>query len=175
MFKAKYNAISVLANSTNDNPLHIAALRNRFAFISEYLKAESDENTMSQVTEPSITQTNKFQQTPLFSAVLMDNVKCLEALLQSPHAKFNTVDYEGNSVLHYCARQNNIESLRFILKSNRFKDTLFIANNVGELPLHMAAKKGNIEVFKLILAKFYDGSYSRLFIFNFEGDFFIPF
>jgi len=48
-----------------------------------------------------------------------------------------------------------------MLKSNKFNETLFIANNVGELPLHMASKKGNIEVFKLILTKFYDGTLKK--------------
>ena len=89
----------------------------------------------------------------------MDNIKCVEALLnlQETNKINDQIDQEGNSLIHLCAKFNKIESLRYLLKMNNYLDIIFIVNNSGELPLHSAAKNGNIEIFKLILAKFYDG------------------
>lgn len=116
---------------------------------------------------PCIKKKNNFSQTPLFSAISLDNVKCVEALVQSPDIELNAVDNEGNTCIHLCARFNNVESLRYLLKMSKFLDVIFVANNSRELPLHVAAKNGNLEVFKLILGKFYDGLSIFLSIFLF--------
>ncbi len=88
----------------------------------------------------------------------MDNIKCVEALLQHSPNMTTQMDSDGNSIIHTCAKFNNVEILRYFLKLPSFLDTIFIQNGSKELPLHVAAKNGHIEILKLILAKFYDGS-----------------
>ena len=92
----------------------------------------------------------------------MGNIKCVEALLTSSDIKYDTTDVEGNSIVHLCAKINNVEALIFLLKSNHFLVNLFNENDFKELPLHIAAKYGNIEIFKLIIDKFYDGRFNKI-------------
>lgn len=155
--------MSFSSNSNNQNPLHIAALKNRFAFIIEFLKIESafieEQKELGIEVTPCIRQLNDRNQTPLFSAVTMGNIKCVEALLSSTDIKYDTTDIEGNSIIHLCAKINNVEALIFLLKTSHFLVNLFNENESNELPLHIAAKHGNIDIFKLIIQKFYDGKF----------------
>lgn len=144
----------------------MAAAKNRFEFINTFLKLEKEntENTDSYI--PCALQTNDDFHTPLIVAVQNDRLKCVEALLKSKETEQSqlfAMDREGNTIVHMCARQNLVEVLRqLLLKHAKVLDTIFIPNNVKELPLHIAASLGNIEIFKLILSRFLDGPLSNL-------------
>ena len=160
----KYNAVGFTPNDMNDNPLHIAAMKNRHTFIAKFIELEKEFITKQKdngVTEiPCVVKLNKKSNTPLFSAVLGDNVKCVEMLLKSDDLKVNTIDIDdGNSIVHVCAKYNNVESLRYLLKYKKFLETLYIENEQRESPLHIAAKLGNLGIFQLIMAKFNDGRF----------------
>jgi ankyrin repeat protein len=162
----KYKAVSLGLNSKNENPLHIAATKNRFQFIEKFLKYEK--SFLSEMTDKGVDLTPCVQQfdcnmhTPLFSALIMDNLKSLEIFANCDEVDSNATDKDGNTVIHVCAQFNNVESLRYLLKNSAFVETIFLKNNLQETPLHVAGRHGNIEIFKLILEKFYDGKHFLL-------------
>lgn len=160
--KIKYNAVGFTPNDLSDNPLHIAAMKNRHGFIARFLELEKDyiekQKDLNVNEIPCVTKMNKKSHTPLFSAVLGDNVECVKMLLKSDDLKINTIDIDdGNSIVHVCAKYNNVESLRYLLKHKKFLKTLYIENDYRESPLHIAAQLGNLGIFQLIIAKFNDG------------------
>jgi ankyrin repeat protein len=154
--------VAYTGNSSINNPLHLAAAKNRSAFITAFLELEKEEveSDARKSYIPCVMQTNENYLTPLFLAVLNDHVKCVEALLKSSDeiSQLDVVDRDGNSVIHICAKNNSVEILRhLIMKHPSVLDSIFIVNNAKELPLHIAASLGHIEIFKLILQKFIDG------------------
>lgn len=96
--------------------------------------------------------------TPLFSALLLDHVQSVEVLSNDPDIDHDFQDKIGNSAFHICAEYNNTESLSLMIKNPEFIDNIFMVNKEKETPLHVAARNGNIEVLKIFLGKFYDGT-----------------
>ena len=87
----------------------------------------------------------------------MDHLQSVEVLAADKDCDYLFQDKEGNSAFHLCARYNNTESLRFLLKLPMFINNIFLINKQGETPLHVSGLFGNIEIYKMILGKFYDG------------------
>ena len=158
---SKYKAISTTPNIKNENPLHLAAAKNRFAFIEKFMKYEN--SYMAEMADkgvdivPCVKQRNELSYTPLFTALLADHMKSIELLSASDDVECEATDKAGNSLFHICAQLNSVEPLRLLLKNSKFIQTIFIKNDFQETPLHFAGKTGNIDIFKLILGKFYDG------------------
>ena len=156
-----YKAISMTPNFKHENPLHLAAAKNRFAFIERFMKYEN--SYMAEMADkgvdsvPCVKQKNELFYTPLFTAILADHIKSIELLSASDDVEYDATDKDGNSLFHICAQLNSVEPLRLLLKHSKFIQTIFIKNDFQETPLHVAGKTGNIDIFKLILGKFYDG------------------
>lgn len=160
----KLKLVRCSPNSKNETPLHIAAQKNRFAFITKFLKYDKEHHDEMNEPEdnnddkPCIQRLNNNGYPPLFSALLMDHLHSVQVLAQDPDIDYTFQDKNGDSAFHICAQFNNSESLRYMLKNPNFIDNIFLLNKNDETPLHLAGKFGNIEIFKIILAKFYDGT-----------------
>ncbi len=160
----KYKAVRYEPNTkANSNPLHLAAEKNRFEFIKRFLKEErnyiTDLDDSGVEILPCIKQVNKNGHTPLFVALFQDNVKSVEYLAADENCDSGAQDPDGDSIFHVCAQYNNVESLRFLLKNPQFSNTIFIKNKKLQTPLHIAATNGSIDIMKMIIAKFYDGTF----------------
>ncbi len=144
--------------------MHLAASKNKPEFIAKFLKLEADyisKNESDTDLIPCVRKRNKSGQTPLFSAVDVDNEKCVEALLKSKDIEKYSLNAEGDSIVHVCAKLNNVESLRYLLKNEKFFDLPFIQNPAKETSLHIAAKLGNLEIIKLIMEVLNKGKFNQ--------------
>jgi len=159
---SKYKAIRYASNAKNYNPLHVAAEKNRFDFIKKFLKEEwnyiTDLDDSGVDIVPCIKQVNKNGHTPLFVALFNDNIKSVEYLAADENCDSTTQDPDGDTIFHVCAQYNNVESLRFLLKNSHYINTMFIRNKKQQTPLHIAATNGSIDIMKMIIDKFYDGT-----------------
>ena len=162
----KYKAMSFKPNIESDYPLHIAALNNRPQFITTFIAYEKEyfeslEGIQNLV--PGVRCLNKEKQTPLYTAIINSNLKCVEILVNIEHVELNFRDMSGSSIYHICALYNNIEALRYLLtrKNKKFAEPLYIKDNNDETPVHIACKLGFLEVVKLILTKFLEGFASK--------------
>ena len=63
--------------------------------------------------------------------------------------KINAVDGSGNMMLHYAARQNNVELIEILLAEGA---DINAVNMMGQNSLQIAAEFGNNEAFKILLA-----------------------
>ncbi len=100
---------------------------------------------------PCVRERNNSGQTPLFSAVDVNSEKSVEALLNSTDIEEYCVNSEGDTIVHVCSKLNNVESLRYLLKKDKFFDSPFFQNIVKETALHIAARLGHLEIIKLII------------------------
>ena len=144
--------------------MHLAASKNKPEFIAKFLKLEADyisKNESDTDLISCVRKHNKSGQTPLFSAVDVDNEKCVEALLKSKDIEKYSLNAEGDSIVHVCAKLNNVESLRYLLKNEQFVDLPFIQNPAKETPFHIAAKLGNLEIIKLIMEVLNKGKFNQ--------------
>lgn len=74
-------------------------------------------------------------------AVNEGNVEELKSLLKAnPKLDLTTPDAEGNTPIHWAARQGKIEIIEALLEQN--KNILEIRNKEGQTPLHIAARWG---------------------------------
>ena len=169
---AKNDAISFGQNNNLDNVLHIACENNSVKFIKEFLifeknllnRVETDRNYFCACIcslgshTPSVRVRNKKLFTPLMSAVVHGNHKCVEELLHSENIELDTKDIEGNTFYHLCAQFNNLESLKYFLQKyfQKTSEVLFFRNCQDDTVLHVACRFGNLEVIKMLLQKLYD-------------------
>ncbi|CAF0854801.1 unnamed protein product [Brachionus calyciflorus] len=170
---AKNDAISFGQNNNLDNALHIATENNSVKFIKEFIiyeknmlnRVETDRNYFCACIcsvgshTPSVRVRNKKLFTPLMSALVHGNHKCVEELLvNSQDIELDTKDVEGNTFYHLCAQFNNLESLKYFLQKyfHQTNEVLFFRNCQDDTVLHVACRFGNLEVIKMLLQKIYD-------------------
>lgn len=91
---------------------------------------------------------------PLFTAVLMGNLKTVEILLHYG-ADTNLLDYRGSNVVHMAAEHNKIDMVKLLDKAN--PELICTPDTNGIYPIHSASvglssgTTGNIEVLKYIV------------------------
>ena len=77
------------------------------------------------------------------------HLNIVKYLIEVQHMKFKNSDKEGNNMLHIATLYNRIELIKyFIEKGYDFNST----NNKGDTCLHLACKKGFIDIVKLLLS-----------------------
>ena len=67
----------------------------------------------------------------------------------------NSLDNNGNTILHLAAQEGRTDIVDFLLKHPKFENTLFqqlcVQNNKDDTPLHLAIKNGHIDFVNFIL------------------------
>ncbi|KAL6597063.1 hypothetical protein ACP70R_047197 [Stipagrostis hirtigluma subsp. patula] len=87
--------------------------------------------------------------TALHQAVLADNIRALEILLNKYVKLLRIPDSEGNYPLHYAASINNEEMVSMLL--NKDFTLAYMQNKKLQTPLHSAVEKGSLEAVKVML------------------------
>ncbi|KAG8644258.1 hypothetical protein MANES_11G111300v8 [Manihot esculenta] len=95
---------------------------------------------------------------PLYMAVRVNDMQMLRLLLRAPIEDRDALTrLEGNSPAHAAVLVENIayggdgEAVRFI--SSQFRWSMFEMDNKGFLPIHIASKKGYVEIVKELFNK----------------------
>jgi ankyrin repeat protein len=171
----KYDAVSFETNKNMENALHIASSHNRSKFISEFLKYEkayinSDDNERfvkcacacrSGETHVSCKKgIDNRNFTPLLTALATCNQRCVEELIDD-EKESNTLDLNGNTMYHVCAKYDNFESLKYLfLKTNEKNDVSLFAvkNSLDETILHLSSRNGNLEMTNFIFNKMHESN-----------------
>lgn len=158
------NAFSFKTNGNYENALHVAASNNRFKFITDFmahekLLVEKKDPMITKDYVPCVKGINRSGYTPMFVALIVGNLKCVEALLTTENLDLETKGPYGNSIYHICAEYNNFEALRVFLtkKDQRFVEPLYIRNNKEDSVIHTASYHGNLEIIKIVVSKIFDG------------------
>lgn len=69
--------------------------------------------------------------------------------LHSMNVSLSNLDFENNNALHYAAMYNNLIVFEKLYQSNA--GLCVEKNKIGQLPIHLATKFGNVEIIKFIL------------------------
>ncbi|WVZ01983.1 hypothetical protein V8G54_022789 [Vigna mungo] len=143
-------------NEYGNTPLHEAVYSDHFGVVEEILHAD----------EPVAHYLNKSRSSPLFLSVTSPDVKILNLLLQIPfpadqplpqcfgnsplHAAIRqkNPDEEGGNPFHYAAYTGYVEGFRILLQnlSEKSNQSLLERNKKGNFPIHVACKRGHVEV-----------------------------
>ncbi|XP_030849658.1 serine/threonine-protein phosphatase 6 regulatory ankyrin repeat subunit A-like [Strongylocentrotus purpuratus] len=90
--------------------------------------------------------------TPLLLAAEYGHQSCVEELI-SYGADPTKRDNDGDSLVHVASLGGGLETLKFVLDLEGMSKLISSKNNVGQIPLHSAAKVGNIDCVELLLAQ----------------------
>ena len=88
--------------------------------------------------------------TPVMVAAIEGHVEVVEKLL-SKGARLDICDKDDRSLLFHAAHQNQIPVLQSILSNAEGRDLLEIADQYDNLPIHVAAKEGNLESIQVLI------------------------
>ena len=72
------------------------------------------------------------------------------------------MDEDGNNILHYLTKQNELSSLEELLNKHALRRKIGQSNNDGITPLHLAAmvdSENNLEIFKLLFKYHYNDQF----------------
>ncbi|XP_030849643.1 uncharacterized protein LOC105440493 [Strongylocentrotus purpuratus] len=90
--------------------------------------------------------------TPLLLAAEYGHQSCVEELIL--HGADPTKrDNDGDSLVHVASLGGSLDILKFVLGLEGMSELISSKNNIGQIPLHSAAKKGNIDCVELLLAQ----------------------
>uniref|UniRef100_A0A914V8V4 RING-type E3 ubiquitin transferase n=1 Tax=Plectus sambesii TaxID=2011161 RepID=A0A914V8V4_9BILA len=93
--------------------------------------------------------------TPLLEAVARRRLECVRVLLKSELVNVNAQDKDGRTALHYVILNDNDEEseLQYASLLLDHDAKVLIADKSGFTSFHLAAKVGNLRLFKLMVSK----------------------
>ena len=101
-------------------------------------------------------QRNDYEESPLDLAILENNIEIVKFLAQSGNYDFNKPSKSGTAPLHYASGYNRyswkehsitLDMVKLILENVENKEPI---HSKGNSPLHYAAKRGNLDIFKIL-------------------------
>lgn len=99
--------------------------------------------------EVDLTIKNKDLLTPLYYCIKFSKPKILDLILNSkPELNINVKDYNGATMLHYCAFTDNLECAKILLQHGA---KICTASDNGCFPIHVAAFRCSNNVLNLLL------------------------
>lgn len=122
-----------------DTPLNIAVRKPRTDLVALLLAHGAD---------PSIS--NNYCQSPLYFAILYSNLFATKLLVKSTTQTW-FADQEGNTALHICARNGNVEMTSVLAAAFNEATYLNQINGKGETALHVACFYGRTNVAHVLL------------------------
>ncbi len=96
-----------------------------------------------------LTDLNKNGDTPIFVAIQNGNMTCTEFLIDAG-SRIDTINNEGNTILHELIKQNNSWLLTKVLRKIDY-NIINHKNKNSEFPLSLAAQHDNIEAIKALI------------------------
>ncbi len=124
-----------LADKAGITPLHLAAASGNVALVKFLVSKKANFAATAKDGTTVLISGAKYPEIVKFLADKMPNV--------------NGVDKDGNSVLHLCAETADEETIRKLLYYSIKED---LPNKKGETPLLFAARAGNVDMVKRLLA-----------------------
>lgn len=122
------------------NCLHLAARTSDSVKLLHQILDIAKEMNGIRAIQPSKEKTKKIN--------IPGNTKAIESK-KPEKLTIDSVDYFGNTVLHYAARAGNLEMCKLLV--NDFKSSMKIRNKKGYTPLHIAIYKGFYGVAEFLL------------------------
>lgn len=103
--------------------------------------------------------------TPFLTTAIRGNIKCLEIISHNPENKIDIRDKNGNSIYHIFAEHGHIDCFRYIAKQfyDKTHKLLTSSNNQEETVLCIAARRGNLDLIKIIYNLLNDTSFEEVF------------
>jgi ankyrin repeat protein len=129
----EYSNINI-QNNIGETPLHTACNNEDINIIKLLIQYNVD---------PNIEDFEKHI-TPLMYSVILGNVEITKLLLQKK-VNYNIQDYNGNTALHYAAKENNCELVDVLVE----KTNILLVNIEGETIAHILLKINNFDLEKL--------------------------
>lgn len=111
---------------------------------------------------------NKSHFTPLLVALSTNNLACFELLVTDPNAKLNVKSPNGNSAYHICSEYSNLNGLKYLFKHfySKSPSLLTSKNREENTMLHLAAKKGSLDIVYLVYENLKESSSLESFLFS---------
>ena len=117
-------------NGFGEGLLHFACKGSQDAMVDYLLKRGLDPNTQ-----------NNFKETPIFIATEMGAKQALHTLYRDKRTKLDHSDKFGDTILHFAARDGQLEVLEYILEQST--KLINRENQEGKTPLHLAQEYGH--------------------------------
>jgi len=92
--------------------------------------------------------------TGLHMIVMLEKWELLDAVLEFPEVRLDTLDEYNNSIIHYISLTNNVGYLERILKMPSISGILVQRNFEGDEPIHTAIYNDSLECFVAVLNKY---------------------
>lgn len=127
-----------LVNNRGRSVLHFASESGSLEIIDILIKTN----------DVNVNQQDECGVTPLIISVRNGLVDCVQILLKNPKVDPNICDKNGWYPLHYASKLRFTKIVQLLLSKNI---DINCRNNDNETPLYVAAKQGNLEIFKILL------------------------
>ena len=134
-FLLEKKALLNLSDKDGFTPLHCAASSGNFALVKFLVNKKANFAATAKDGTTTLISGAKYPEIVKFLADKLPNV--------------NGVDKDGNSVLHLCAGTADVETIQKLLLKDANES---LANKKGETPILFAARAGNVEMVRRLLA-----------------------
>ncbi|XP_071092280.1 serine/threonine-protein phosphatase 6 regulatory ankyrin repeat subunit A-like [Haliotis cracherodii] len=142
-----HSHIASVQNNDQQSPVHLLCMEAHGIIASILLFLMQDEDEFMKVEKKnghSIARKDSKGQTPLHTLIASTGtVDILRPLLENKNVNIQTVDAEGNTVLHLACTTGNDEVIKMLMSSASNRLTYKETNNQGQTPLHCYADAEN--------------------------------